>query len=913
MATILDGVDLTQIFQQVFQGVGVAGQYNIVSWNYLVPVTITQDYQAVYKDLVRVDTSSNPVTITLPPMSSEFKGLVVAIKLVVAGNTLTIDGYQSDTIDGVASRVLTDVNDSMYLIADGASNWFVMASTSGGAVPTGNTLGNAYNEGGAGLGRFMVTSNGAIEITNPNGSNNNALDIINNEVTNNNPSITLAGTSSKAGNIESTVELKLKDQHLSAAIPVSQLGTAGLSGFTATSIVKALNELKSDIGSISISLQDAYNGGYGITTSGNPLQITVPDTTNSLALDIINNEATNHTPSIRLSGSSINAGSIINDNIRGLLGSFGSGSYTGIISLDLQATHNVDDVNADALLSIVSQTTNATALSSVSIDALGDNAFIDIGGNGSNKANIRIGFAGTNHNIQIGSLTPGIVTDLDILANSDIEIASNNGNIEFEDQYLSAAIPLSETGTTGLMGFTATSIVGALNEARLTGGDTFDSCYNNDSGERTVTINDGDVVWDVGSTYGFHVDNEYNWFRLNNTGSSELGLDAVLRKIDITFSDTTSRIRGNNADLTFVLQNAASLNVDLTTTTNTTDGFHVENGADFYRLNYGGTDLLDLTADLRNLSLLASGSFAIENFGSMVFKPKGAAALFIDIAQVAGASDGLKIQNGSDIVQFLKAGTNLMNVQFDVNAFQINSTSSIILNPFGASAIAIELANLAGASDGLKIQYSAGDYWHFLRGASANQVNVVADINNMSIAGSGAFDINPIGDLRLDTTSGQILIGHDSVNMPIYMGYNGIRSISIGNTNTTTALDLRAGTGGIDQTSYGDIDFLMNGASSVIVNTASISGTADGFEIKDSLFEYFRVIKKASSALDLETALQNITLSASNDIKIGASASEKIGLFGATSIIQPTTATYGVWTTLANVVAALQALGILGT
>lgn len=48
------------------------------------------------------------------------------------------------------------------------------------------------------------------------------------------------------------------------------------------------------------------------------------------------------------------------------------------------------------------------------------------------------------------------------------------------------------------------------------------------------------------------------------------------------------------------------------------------------------------------------------------------------------------------------------------------------------------------------------------------------------------------------------------------------------------------------------------------------------------------------------------------DIRLMASASDKLGLWGVTPVVRPTTATYGAWTTLANVVSALQAVGVLG-
>jgi len=65
-----------------------------------------------------------------------------------------------------------------------------------------------------------------------------------------------------SGNIifSSVGTLTLKDQYLTAGIAISQSGVSGLTGFTATSIVGALNELKSNFGNMN-SLDEAYDGG----------------------------------------------------------------------------------------------------------------------------------------------------------------------------------------------------------------------------------------------------------------------------------------------------------------------------------------------------------------------------------------------------------------------------------------------------------------------------------------------------------------------------------------------------------------------------------------------------------------------------------------------------------------------------
>ena len=85
-----------------------------------------------------------------------------------------------------------------------------------------------------------------------------------------------------------------------------------------------------------------------------------------------------------------------------------------------------------------------------------------------------------------------------ISTSGDIALVANN--LTFDDQYLSAPIPLSQSGTTGLSGFTATSIVAALNEVKAGATPTIDDAYNNSSGASTVAVDAGDMTWNLSET-----------------------------------------------------------------------------------------------------------------------------------------------------------------------------------------------------------------------------------------------------------------------------------------------------------------------------------------------------------------------------------------------------------------------------
>ena len=82
----------------------------------------TSAYTAVVGDFVRCNISGGSFTVTLP--AGHTAGEQIAVKMVSAagGNTLTIDGNGSETIDGSLTLVLTTDYEWAYLRSDG-TNW----------------------------------------------------------------------------------------------------------------------------------------------------------------------------------------------------------------------------------------------------------------------------------------------------------------------------------------------------------------------------------------------------------------------------------------------------------------------------------------------------------------------------------------------------------------------------------------------------------------------------------------------------------------------------------------------------------------------------------------------------------------------------------------------------------------------
>jgi hypothetical protein len=74
---------------------------------------------------VLCDASSNQMTVTLPRAGSMVGRVVTVKKIDSSANTVTIDGYKSETIDGDTTTIITKQWTSLRLQSDG-NNWVIM-------------------------------------------------------------------------------------------------------------------------------------------------------------------------------------------------------------------------------------------------------------------------------------------------------------------------------------------------------------------------------------------------------------------------------------------------------------------------------------------------------------------------------------------------------------------------------------------------------------------------------------------------------------------------------------------------------------------------------------------------------------------------------------------------------------------
>lgn len=100
----------------------------ITSGRFLPPRTITESDTATASDTVILcNATGGNITVTLPAIATN-KGKVYFIKKIdSSGNTVTIDGAGSETIDGDTTQVIM-AQYTVLMIVGGSSEWHILAA-----------------------------------------------------------------------------------------------------------------------------------------------------------------------------------------------------------------------------------------------------------------------------------------------------------------------------------------------------------------------------------------------------------------------------------------------------------------------------------------------------------------------------------------------------------------------------------------------------------------------------------------------------------------------------------------------------------------------------------------------------------------------------------------------------------------
>lgn len=95
------------------------GKFNVSTTN--ASGTFTADTRLVYL----CNAGSGSFTANLPQASTVGGRMYIFKKIDASANTITIDGYSTETIDGAATKVMNTYNETVRIMSDG-SNWVIL-------------------------------------------------------------------------------------------------------------------------------------------------------------------------------------------------------------------------------------------------------------------------------------------------------------------------------------------------------------------------------------------------------------------------------------------------------------------------------------------------------------------------------------------------------------------------------------------------------------------------------------------------------------------------------------------------------------------------------------------------------------------------------------------------------------------
>lgn len=122
-------------------------------------------YSTVKSDQVLIvndDTAGESVTILLPP-AAENKNRELIIKKYGSTANIVVDANGIETIDRALTYTMVNQYDIIGLKCDGVE-WYIVTNNTGLVADLANTLNDAYDEGGAGVGRTITADTGAVQV-----------------------------------------------------------------------------------------------------------------------------------------------------------------------------------------------------------------------------------------------------------------------------------------------------------------------------------------------------------------------------------------------------------------------------------------------------------------------------------------------------------------------------------------------------------------------------------------------------------------------------------------------------------------------------------------------------------------------------------------------------------------------------
>jgi len=377
----------------------------------------------------------------------------------------------------------------------------------------------------------------------------------------------------------------------------------------------------------------------------------------------------------------------------------------------------------------------------VTIDAAGASG-ITIGGD-ANTGAIGVGNSASARSVTVGSTN----------TTSALALQAGTGFISFADGYKAAGgyagalyLALNAAEYTSFeANFGEVSLLNAINQC-ATSAVTLDEAYNASGGASAITVDAGDVTWALTGAYSFVV--------------------------------------------------------DLTAATGTADGFHVEDGTDYFRLNHTAANSLALSSEFTSVGINTSEGVTIRANHASEFRV---------------TSNNLTL---STVTSGTLAVTSAATLDLNAVAATLDASGGYSIDGSGASC------NVSATGQALTVSTLSS-------GTLGVQAVALLDIDagaNLDCDITGTIDIDASGAVTIDSTGGSISVGGGADAQAISIGTGAAaRTITIGNGTTTTGISLRSGSGGVDVWRGGNLTQTTDLFSITnTCNAASMTATGTG-------------------------------------------------------------------------------------
>ena len=94
-------------------------------YGYMEVTTITEDLEAADEQVILCDASTQNVTVFLPEASESMKKFYYIKRIDGSQNSVFIDGYDDEEIDGNETIEITVQNTSLHVVCDGGEWWII--------------------------------------------------------------------------------------------------------------------------------------------------------------------------------------------------------------------------------------------------------------------------------------------------------------------------------------------------------------------------------------------------------------------------------------------------------------------------------------------------------------------------------------------------------------------------------------------------------------------------------------------------------------------------------------------------------------------------------------------------------------------------------------------------------------------